>query len=166
MNPARGSVCGVIDSVNLATPSIDVIIRTASMPLAGANPTALIAVPALEYRIDSVKLYRNNLLLADGIEDMQIIYFLDTNGNNDPDVGELRGISGTPYTAATSDASFLRSVRLNIVSRTRSEDERFTQGFFQATENRDPVPGQDGYRRRVHTAIVRTRNVGSRVEGT
>jgi prepilin-type N-terminal cleavage/methylation domain-containing protein len=167
MNPARGSVCGVVSAVNLATPSITFGINTASMPLAGGNPTALIAVPALEYRIDSVKLYRNNLLLADGIEDMQILYFLDTNGNNDPDVGELRGSATTPYLAATSDASDLRSVRLNIVARTRSEDDRFTQGFIQITENRTAgAATQDGYRRRVHTAIVRMRNVGDRVEDT
>lgn len=167
MDLSRGSVCGVVTGVNLATPSIDVNIKTADMAAWGGGTFALIAVPALEYRIDSARLYRNNLLLSEGIEDLQIAYFLDTNGNHDLDVGELRGITGTPYTAATSDASDLRAVRINIVSRTRFEDERFTQGFIQATENRT-VGGatQDGYRRRVHTAIVRMRNVGDRVEGT
>ena len=165
MDLDRGSVCGVVDAVNLATNSITVTINTAG--LTGTPATyALAAVPALEYRIDSARLYRNDLRLADGIEDLQLAYFLDTNGNNALDVGELRGISGTPYTAATSNASDLRAVRLNIVARTRSEDDRFTQGFFQATENRAAVPGQDGFRRRVHTAIVRMRNVGDRVEGT
>jgi prepilin-type N-terminal cleavage/methylation domain-containing protein len=167
MDLSRGSVCGVVNAVNLGTNSITVNIKTANMPLLTAGTFALIAVPALEYRIDSAKLYRNDLLLADGIEDMQIVYFMDTNGNNAVDVGELRGDSATGYAAATSDASDLRAVRLNIVARTRSEDEKFTQGFIQATENRT-VGGatQDGYRRRVHTAIVRMRNVGDRVEGT
>ena len=165
MNLDRGSVCGIVEDVNLGTNQIKVDIETAGLgPLVGAY--ALTAVPALEYRIDSARLYRNNLLLANGIEDLQIVYFLDTNGNNTVQAGELRGDSATDYLAATSNASFLSWVRLNIVARTRSADERFTQGFFQATENRDPVAGQDGFRRRVHTAIVRMRNVGDRVEGT
>ena len=165
MNLDRGSVCGIVEDVNLGTNQIKVLPKTAGLgPLTGAY--ALTAVPALEYRIDTARLYRNNLLLANGIEDLQLAYFLDTNGNNVVDVGEIRGDSATDYLAATSNASFLRWVRLNIVARTRSEDERFTQGFFQATENRDPVAGQDGFRRRVYTAIVRMRNVGDRVEGT
>jgi len=167
LNPNRGSVCGVVEAVDIATTSIDVDIKTADMTALGGGSAALIAVPALEYRIDSARLYRNNLLLADGIEDMQIVYFLDTNGNHTPDVGELRGDAATNYAAATSDASDLRAVRFNIVARTRSEDDGFTQGFVQATENRDAGAAvQDGYRRRVHTAIVRMRNVGDRVEGT
>jgi prepilin-type N-terminal cleavage/methylation domain-containing protein len=141
-DPDRGSVCGLVGNVNLATN------------------------PAIEYRIDSNKLYRNGLLLADGVEDLQLAFFLDSNGNFALDVGELYGISGNDYVAKDSDASELRAVRLNVVTRTRSEDERFTQGFFQNMENRDAVPGQDGYRRRVHTAIVRMRNIGDRVGGT
>ncbi len=165
LDPSRGSACGVVTNVDLSTDSITVDIKTA--PLGSASgATALIAVPALEYRIDAEKLYRNNLRLADGVEDLQVAFFLDTNGNNAFDVGELYGISGNDYLAASSDASDLRAVRFNVVTRTRSEDERFTQGFFQATENRSAVAGQDGYRRRVHTAIVRMRNIGDRVEGT
>lgn len=166
MDLDRGSVCGVVTNVNLVTDSITVDIKTASMTASGGGASALIAVPALEYRINSNQLYRNNLRLADGVEDLQVAYFLDSNGNNSLDVGELYGISGNNYLASASDASELRAVRFNIVTRTRSEDERFTQGFFQATENRAAVAGQDGYRRRVHTAIVRMRNVGDRVEGT
>jgi hypothetical protein len=165
MNLNRGSVCGIVKAVDLATDKIQVEIKTGVLDGTPAN-YALTAVPALEYRIDSARLYRNNLRLADGIEDLQIVYFLDMNGDNDVDVGELRGDSVTDYLATDSDASFLRWVRLNIVARTRSKDDRFTQGFFQATENRDDVPGHDGFRRRVHTAIVRMRNVGDRVEGT
>jgi prepilin-type N-terminal cleavage/methylation domain-containing protein len=164
MDLDRGSVCGIVTNVDLATNSITVDIKTGGLGGTPAN-YALTAVPALEYRIDSARLYRNDLLLADGIEDLQIVYFLDMNGDNDVDAGELRGDSATDYLATTANASFLRAVRLNIVARTRSEDDRFTQGLFQATENRDAINVQDGYRRRVHTAIVRMRNVGSRVEG-
>jgi hypothetical protein len=165
MDLDRGSVCGIVKDIDLGTSKIQVEIKTGGLGGTPAN-YALTAVPALEYRIDSARLYRNNLRLADGIEDLQIVYFLDMNEDNNIDVGELRGDSVTDYLATTSNASFLRAVRLNIVARTRSEDERFTQGFFQATENRDQIPGNDGFRRRVHTAIVRMRNVGDRVEGT
>lgn len=165
MDPSRGSACGIVTNVDLVTKSITIRIKTAALG-ASAGAYALVAVPALEYRIDSNKLYRNNLLLADGVEDLQIAYFLDSNGNSALDVGEMHGISGNNYVAAASDARELRGVRLNIVARTRSEDERFTQGLFQATENRAAITTADGYRRRVHTAIVRMRNIGDRVEGT
>jgi len=165
-DPSRGSVCGVVKNVNLATPSIQVEILTDSMTAYGGGDYELIAVPALEYRINAAKLYRNNLLLAQGIEDLQFAYFLDSNGNNALDVGELRGTPGTAYEAKSSDARDLRAVRVNIVARTRSEDDNFTQGFMQATENRDDsAAAQDGFRRRVHTAVVRMRNIGDRVEG-
>jgi Tfp pilus assembly protein PilW len=165
MDPSRGSACGVVTNVDLATPSITVVIKTGQLgTLAGAY--ALTAVPALEYRIDSAKLYRNNLRLADGVEDLQLAYFLDTNGNNALDVGELYGTSGNNYVAAASDASDLRAVRFNVVTRTRSEDDQFTQGFIQPRENRTVGSAtRDGYRRRVHTAIVRMRNIGDRAGG-
>jgi prepilin-type N-terminal cleavage/methylation domain-containing protein len=163
-NPDRGSACGIVDDVNLGTKNIRVIIRTDALVSAGS--ATLIAVPAIEYRIDSNKLYRNGLLLADGVEDLQLAFFLDENGNFSLDVGELYGISGNNYSAKGSKASQLRAVRFNVVSRTRSEDERFTQGYFQNMENRDEITDQDGYRRRVHTAIVRMRNIGDRVGGT
>jgi prepilin-type N-terminal cleavage/methylation domain-containing protein len=163
-DPDRGSVCGLVGNVNLVTKSITIDIKTASFDAAGS--ATLIAVPAIEYRIDSNKLYRNGLLLADGVEDLQLAFFLDSNGNFTLDVGELYGISDNNYVAKDSDASDLRAVRFNVVTRTRSEDERFTQGFFQNMENRDAIAGQDGYRRRVHTAIVRMRNIGDRVGGT
>ncbi len=164
MDPNRGSACGVVTNVDLATNSITVNINSAPLG-ASAGAFALIAVPALEYRINSTTLFRNNLRLADGVEDLQLVYFLDSNGNNAVDVGEMHGISGNNYVASASDARELRSVRVNIVARTRSEDERFTQGYFQARENRAPIIGQDGFRRRVHTATVRMRNIGDRVEG-
>jgi prepilin-type N-terminal cleavage/methylation domain-containing protein len=167
MNPDRGSVCGIVTAVDLGANKIKVDIKTAGLGSWG-GAYELTAVPALEYRVDSAKLYRNNLLLADGVEDLQVTYFLDVNGNNEVNVGELKGESDTnKYVADESDASNLRSVRFNIVARTRSEDDRYTQGFIQTTENRAAGGAtQDGFRRRVHTATVRMRNVGSRVEGT
>jgi prepilin-type N-terminal cleavage/methylation domain-containing protein len=161
-NPNRGSVCGVVTNVNLVSDSITVNIVSLSMAAAGT--AQLVAIPALEYRIDGDTLYRNNLRLAEGVEDLQIAYFLD-DGDNVVENGEMFGEEGNNYVAKNVDASDLRAVRFNVVVRTRSEDEFFTQGFFQATENRDAGAAADGFRRRVHTALVRMRNIGDRVEG-
>ncbi len=165
MDLDRGSVCGVVEVVDLGATSIKVQPATAGLGALG-GASALTAIPAIEYRIDSGTLFRNDLRLADGVEDLQVVYFLDENGNNDLEAGEDFGAS-TNYTAAASNASELRAIRFNVVVRTRSEDERFTQGFVQSTENRDAgLAVADGFRRRVHTAVVRMRNVGDRVEGT
>jgi hypothetical protein len=40
------------------------------------------------------------------------------------------------------------------------------QGQWQVTENRVDPGGFDGFRRRVHTAVVRPRNVGLRPLGS
>jgi hypothetical protein len=53
-------------------------------------------------------------------------------------------------------------VRANLVLRTRFPDANWSQGVFQNLENRTAVAGTDGFRRRVHTATVRLRNVGNR----
>jgi prepilin-type N-terminal cleavage/methylation domain-containing protein len=165
--PNRGSACGIVTDVNIGTNTIKIRVKSAVLGNS-AGAFALIAVPALEYRITSNRLFRNNLQLADGVEDLQVAYFLDANGNNSLDVGELKGVDTGPnnYVAAVAEAGDLRAVRINIVVRTRSEDDRFTEGFFQAKENRTAIPGNDGFRRRVHTSIVRMRNIGDRVEGS
>ena len=70
------------------------------------------------------------------------------------------------------DNSFLTEIRVNIVVRTRNQDADvlqnpgMAQGQWQTTENRVAPGGFDGFRRRVHTAIVRPRNVGLRPLGS
>jgi prepilin-type N-terminal cleavage/methylation domain-containing protein len=161
----RGSACGFVRSVNIAGEAIAVTIVTAPLDTASGT-TNLVAVPAIEYRITSGALYRNGLKLAEGIEDIQFAYFIDLNGDSDIGAGEILGDGTNPdYEADDYNAADLRGVRFNVVARTRSEDERFNEGYFQALENRaDPGTGRDGYRRRVHTNTVRLRNVGDRVQ--
>jgi prepilin-type N-terminal cleavage/methylation domain-containing protein len=161
----RGSACGTVTNVNIGGEAISVTIVTDPLDTAGGT-TNLMAVPAIEYRITSGALYRNGLKLAESIEDLQFSYFMDLNGDSDIGTGETLG-DGTSddYVASDRNASDLRGVRFNVVARTRSEDERFNEGYFQALENRDdPGTGRDGFRRRVHTNTVRLRNVGDRVE--
>jgi hypothetical protein len=161
----RGSACGFVRTVNIGGEAIAVTIVTAPLGIAGGT-TNLVAVPAIEYRITSEALYRNGLKLAEGIEDLQFAWFMDLNGDSDIGAGEILGDGTSPdYVAPARNASDLRGVRFNVVARTRSQDERFTEGYFQALENRaDPGAGRDGFRRRVHTNTVRLRNVGDRMQ--
>ena len=57
----------------------------------------------------------------------------------------------------------LRELRINLISRTRLEDDEFTRGMPQALENRNAAGFvNDGYRRRVLVSSVRLRNLGMR----
>jgi prepilin-type N-terminal cleavage/methylation domain-containing protein len=161
----RGSACGRVEDVNIGGEQINVFIVSDDLDTA-SGITNLRAVPAIEYRITGGELYRNGLKLAESIEDLQFAYFMDINGDNLIDTDEMRGDGiDDDYVAQDNNAADLREVRFNIVVRTRSQDERFTEGYFQALENRDdPGAGRDGFRRRVHTNTVRLRNVGDRVQ--
>jgi hypothetical protein len=57
--------------------------------------------------------------------------------------------------------SDLREVRMNLVVRTRAEDEGFT-GRPQAKENR-ASGADDGFRRRAYTTTIMLRNMFSRI---
>jgi len=58
------------------------------------------------------------------------------------------------------DNELLREIRFSIVVRTRATDTNFSAGTFQNFENRAPVAGTDGFRRRVILGSVRPRNGG------
>lgn len=162
--PDRGSACGTVDDVDLGTDQIGISIVSGALDTAGAS-YQLVAVPAIEFQIIGGQLFRNGLLLADGIEDLQAAFFFDADEDNLIDTNELLGDGvGPDYVASANDASQLREVRFNLVVRTRAEDPQFDDGYFQATENRGAVAGTDGYRRRVYTSTIRLRNVGDRAE--
>jgi prepilin-type N-terminal cleavage/methylation domain-containing protein len=163
-NPSRGSACGTVTAVNIGAKTVTINVRTAPLAAAGGS-VQLTVLPAIEYQIVGTQLFRNGLLLSNEIEDFQISLFFDVNGDNLVDAGEILGDGvGGDYFAAASDAADLRGVQLSLVARTRLEDPNF-RGFFQATQNRNAVAGNDGFRRRVHSNTIRLRNVGSRIEG-
>ena len=166
LNLGRGSACGRVTSVNIGGEAITVTILTVVLGPDGGATTNLVAVPAIEYRVTGGELFRNGLKLVESIEDLQFAYLMDLNDDADIGAGEILGDGTSPdYVAPDRNASDLRGVRFNVVVRTRSEDERFTEGHFQALENRqDPGNGRDGFRRRVHTNTIRLRNVGDRVQ--
>ena len=162
-DPGRGTVCGRVDSINLAAPSITIDPVVTPGLTAPTGATRLVAIPAHRYQIvNGDELRRNGMLLSSGVEDLQLSYFLDADGDDVVDAGEMKGeTSGASYTAQGTDMGDLREVRLNLVVRTRREDEEF-DGRLQATENR-AAAATDGFRRRVYTTTVLPRNLLGRI---
>jgi prepilin-type N-terminal cleavage/methylation domain-containing protein len=175
-NPTAGVACGTIESVNLGSKDISVNVLSAL-----SATTNLIAVPAHEYRVDGTRLLWNGNALTDAVEDFQVTYIIDNDGNNQVDANnEVFGDDETSahqlfnqpnpnagsgaVTLSGSASELVREIRVNIVARTRLEDEEFTSGRFQGTENRD-VSGvtADGFRRRVITTKVMVRNVAMQI---
>jgi Tfp pilus assembly protein PilW len=162
-DPSRGVSCGVVTAVDLASNKLS--FDTVS-PQLGAltGVAALVAVPAHEYRINNLfQLLRDGVVLAQGIEDLQVAFLVDANGNNVDDDEYHGDANGPVYNSSAVDGNQVFEVRVSLVVRTRAEDVDFNQGQFQATENRAAVAGNDGFRRRVHTNTVLLRNVYTRI---
>jgi prepilin-type N-terminal cleavage/methylation domain-containing protein len=177
-NPTAGVACGTVTAVNTGSDQITVDVRSDLSETAG-----LIAVPAHEYRVNGTQLLWNGNALTDGVEDLQVTYIIENDDPPDNQVDAANEIFGDDETSAHqlfnqdnpnagsgavtltgSAAELVREVRVNIVVRTRLEDEEFASGRFQGTENRD-VSGvtADGFRRRVITTKVMLRNVAMQI---
>ena len=162
LDPGRGSACGTVTRVNLVGPQVQVDIRTGALGAAG-GATNLVLIPAHEYRLSGDQLLRDGVVLSEGVEDLQVAYFLDEDTDGVVDADEVHGNgTGPDYVASAQDGSVVREVRVSLVTRTRLEDREWTQGRPQALENRAGAVANDGFRRRTYTSTVMLRNVGSR----
>ena len=160
-DPDRGAACGVVDAIPSAT-ELTVIWRSGGLESAG---TDLVVIPAHVYEVNNAgALLRDGDVLVENVDDFQVAYFFDGDGDALVDANEYRGVAGVAYDAsdAAVEENEIREVRVNLVLRTRFEDPTWTQGVFQNLENRTAVAGTDGFRRRIHTASVRLRNAGNR----
>jgi len=168
-NPGRGVACGTITSI----PNNTTINANFSNNLGGviSNTPNLLAIPAHVYTIVNNQLRRDNLVLANDVEDLQVAYFFDLNSNGLVDSvateypGSSAALGGVQYNPAAWNGAKLREIRVNIVVRSRTADVRLIGSEPQSTENRAaPVPDPPGqnYHRRVVTSTVRLRNVGQR----
>jgi hypothetical protein len=159
--PDRGAACGVVTGTT--STSIAVEWRSGGLESAG---TDLVVIPAHVYEVNvNGALERDGDVLVENVDDFQVAYFFDGDGDAVIDDNEYRGAEDDPaYDAsdAAVEENEIREVRVNLVLRTRLEDPTWTQGVFQNLENRAAVAGTDGFRRRIHTATVRLRNVGNR----
>lgn len=167
-----GTACGRITDVRDGSSQIDVVFTSAvsGNAIAGAV-LPLVAVPANEYRLDGTRLLWNGKPMAGNIEDFQVAWVFDPDGDNVVDAGEVYGADGTTAYKASGNtlgtdyesAADIRELRTSFVARSRSEDDEFAGGRQQAFENRDDSTfAEDGYRRRVIQSRVRLRNVGMR----
>lgn len=162
-NPSRGVGCGVIERVAGNSITVDMLVGLGAAG-GSANTPDLRVIPAHVYEVDAQsRLLRDNLVLTNDVEDLQVAWYHDLDGDRVEDAGEWSATAATGLsTPSTRDGGTLRAVRVNVVVRTRDEDERLAQGTFQRTENRAAVAGTDGFRRRVLTSTLRLRNVGVR----
>jgi hypothetical protein len=174
-NPGRGVACGVITAggVDVAAKRINVdfsgTLTTLKAKPLGSGPADLVAVPAHRYMVNvNNQLMRDDLILSEDVEDLQVSYFFDVDDDGivDDPADELPGTAaGIQYQNDDWNNTLLREIRFNFVVRSRLPDPNLPGAVFQATENRAPVGVADGYRRRVFTASVRPRNVGHRWGG-
>lgn len=168
-NAERGAACGLVQSVGSNTVRVSYLSGAGNLAAAGPGSGLpdLAAVPAHVYSVSGgTSFARDGLVLARGVEDFQVAFFYDVDGDETVD-SEALEYPGSPGGAAWSPSAWdnrdLREVRLNLVTRSRDPDPDFTGGRFQTFENRnDPGTGADGFRRRVVTLRVRPRNVGHR----
>jgi prepilin-type N-terminal cleavage/methylation domain-containing protein len=160
-DPSLGSVCGVITAVNPAANQVTFTPVTPNMA-AGLNGV-LHAVPAHIYQIVGATLTRNGVPMAGNVEDLQLAWFFDADGDG--------RVTGAEYQGQTTgnlldlnggtDPGTLREIRFSLVVRTSADDpvNPTAAGAGQARENRTNAPGADGRRRRVHTSTIRLRNL-------
>lgn len=167
-NPDRGTACGTVTDINPGTPGI---IRVDFETALAAPGGLLVLVPAVRYTVDVANsaLMRNDIVIANDIDDLQVAYFIDGDGNgrvSNDDEYEGSALASSEYESPGTDHSDLREIRFNLSIRSRTEDPTFQDGFMQALENRAAAGASDGFRRRTYTATVRPRNVGFRGEQT
>ena len=89
--------------------------------------------------------------LADDIEDMQLTYAVDLNGNDFIDSGE--------WTPTPANLSQIRQVRLQFIARTRLPEAGWSE-TRPALGNRAAGTTADGYRRRIYDIVIDVRNSG------
>ncbi len=168
-NPHRGALCGIVKAAS--TTELTVVPMSGALAaLVGSDAEEeIVIVPAARYAINAAsgtgRLERNGELLAQGVDDFQVSYFFDVDGDGVVDAANLEEPGtkdGNAYSPANWDNQELEEVRFSIVVRTRAADQAFDDGNFVVLENRTaPAGGNDGFRRRVIVGSVRPRNVGN-----
>ena len=113
-------------------------------------------MPAHRYSVNlQNQLMRDDLVLADDVEDLQLAYFFDSvtaDNEVDSDALEYPGtVDGNVYASTDWDNSELREIRFSFVVRTRLTDPNLPGAVPQPLENHVPAAVADGFRRRVLT---------------
>jgi ribosomal protein L35AE/L33A len=182
-NDSEGRVvCGTITSLTNSAgngASLVVDFDTTAVTFGSGSATEIAAIPALVYKIiepgggttDRFQLRRNGVLVANDVEDMQLVLFFDDDDDGVVEAGEVEGDDGSMvgdgvsiiHSPALADGRTLKQVRVNLIMSTEREDpdQRAPLSQPQITGNRDPssVAAPDRKKRRVYQSTIRLRNV-------
>lgn len=112
------------------------------------------AVPALIYQLTPAGLTLNGMLLSDQVEDMQIEFAVDANGDGSIGAGEF-----PIHDLNASTPSLVKGLRLSVMTRTVTEDPNFTGAGRQMVANRAAAGAADNFRRRVVVVNAALRNL-------
>ena len=147
------SHCAVIDSISASganstfqfTPA-----TPAGFSIASADGRI---TPAVFYAVVGTDLERNGLRLANGVEDLQLEYGVDSNGD-----GQLTGAEVGVDVLDGLDPGDVVSLTLSVITRGDREEEDLQTAGRPAAANRN-AGAADGFRRRRVTATVVPRNL-------
>lgn len=127
-------------------------------PTGFAAPSATgVAVPAIVYELSGTNLTRNGLLLSPQVEDLQIEFWVDVNGD---------GVMDMPAEAPIHDLDGydtrqIRAVRLYVLARTTIEDQDLAAVGTPrpAVANHAAASVSDAFRRRLVWVTAAPRNM-------
>lgn len=144
--------CAQITSIDAGAEKITFTPRTP----AGFDATLpdVRVVPAHIYQVTASGLLRNTVLLSPNIEDMQVEFGVDNDGN-----GLVEGAEFPIHDLAGFDVSLVRGARLSLVSRSDLEDPNFAGTGRPSAANRVAAGTPDGFRRRSFVAVAQPRNL-------
>ncbi len=108
--------------------------------------------PAVVYQVSGTDLLRNGLRLSNQVEDLQVEFGIDGDGDGQIAAGEfVDDLNG-------SDPLDILAVRLSVITRADQQDESIESSGRPAAANRSGG-GPDAFRRRRVTATVIPRNL-------
>ncbi|TRZ99063.1 MAG: hypothetical protein D4R81_09815, partial [Nitrospiraceae bacterium] len=147
----------------------------------------VVRLACVKYSVDTTnrRLLRDGVAVVDGIEDLQLAYGVDADGDGKIDdqsgssgidcldlipnnlasaVTNSVGCSGTPPTTVSTPPTAatpttVRLVRVSVVGRAGKSDPTFTTSSAVSVEDHN-IASTTGYRRRVLTRTVSLRNLG------
>ena len=147
ISDGAGVHCGVISSVTGGV----VAFSPATASSLSLSPLSTFAVPALVYQVSANTLTRNGTVISTQVDDLQVEWWVDTNGDGDVDSAEfpIHDLDG-------EDTSRLRLARLYLTTRS-TLPEASIQGGRTAAANRT-AGAADQFRRRRAVTDARLRN--------
>jgi prepilin-type N-terminal cleavage/methylation domain-containing protein len=109
--------------------------------------------PAVIWRVSGANLLRNGIRLSNQVEDLQVEFGVDGDGD-----GQLAGGEFPIDDLNGKDADAIRRVRLSVITRADREDDKLQNSGRPAAANRD-AGTPDGFRRRTTINSVIPRNL-------